>query len=96
MNHTPTPWTLTVQIEPDVMQIESDGHAGIIASDIRNNANAALIVRAVNSHDELLAALEAMIQRFCTVGRALKISNAETDTFDVVIQARAAIAKAKS
>lgn len=52
MTHTPTPWTV------DGVWIES---AGDTIAEVWVDANAAFIVRACNSHDELLAALKAIV-----------------------------------
>lgn len=57
--HTPTPWKLT---EPD--RIEQEGF-GMICTTRGDNwqapANAAFIVRACNSHDALVKALERTV-----------------------------------
>lgn len=56
--HTPGPWYVTVQTEPDIMQIESDSAIQTVACDIRNTDNARLISAA----PELLAALQQALR----------------------------------
>lgn len=55
-------------------------------------ANAALIVRAVNAHDDLVAALESA---FFALGRAGANANRQHDGREAWEQARAALAKAR-
>jgi hypothetical protein len=61
--HTPIPWYATgkhvqsAAINEDNYVCEAEGN-----SEEQANANAALIVRAVNSHDELLAALTDLLE----------------------------------
>lgn len=66
--HTPTPWYLGMQpatifassvngIDPRICQ--TDGGANNTMKEAK--ANAAFIVRAVNSHDELVAAIQTVI-----------------------------------
>lgn len=56
------------------------------------DANAAFIVRACNSHYELLEALKLLTDGY---GHTSYLSNAEKENDEDVIQARAAIAKAE-
>jgi len=68
----------------------SDGSAiGVVATD----ANAALIVRAVNSHEALVAALRGIIQAWDTDSGDYYVTNTLTD--DDIDQARAALALAE-
>ena len=58
--HTPTPW-IRRESKSDVIWIE-DGNGRVVmhnssVKDPEDQANAAFIVRAVNAHEELLAAL---------------------------------------
>jgi len=62
MTHTPTPWyTSHDRNGYDHIQsaaIDEDNYvAGVDSFDAQGNANAVLIVRAVNSHDALVSAL---------------------------------------
>ncbi len=81
MNHSPLPWHL----DKDIWVIEDNEHnPGQIASvspRYCRAANAEFIVRAVNSFDDLLAALQAVVS----------VADRKTDEFDL---ARTAIAKA--
>lgn len=56
-------------------------------------ANAAFIVRAANSHDELVAALEAVLKAWDLVGAARASANDKLYATDGII--RAALAKAR-
>lgn len=94
--HTPLPWAITVpKKEPFGWWI----HAGDVLvcscgtrplSD-EALANAAFIVRACNSHDDLLAACEAALTRLRTIERDKGIHSHET-----IPELEAAIARARS
>lgn len=76
--HTPTPWRLTtVNYLPTIVAYHPTAAAlpnatgdvvmampGPHFDKAERDANAALIVRAVNSHDELVAALRAMVDAY--------------------------------
>lgn len=84
--HTPTPWMI---VEEPYRHIRSASGECVWADDFKPDANAALIVCAVNAHEKLLAAAEAALKRFRSpvVG---EISNA-----DIEDQLSTAIAAAK-
>lgn len=76
--HTPTPWR---QSEINPMYVLDDARGEIIAEcqphyvDKKSKENAAFIVRAVNAHDELLAALKKireMVQQ-CNASNAVAV-----------------------
>lgn len=91
MKHTPTPWKTNTAIHPDDQVFSADG--AIVADckwtkhnpDIRS-ANAEHIVRCVNAHDDLAAALEELLAE-----RANDFHH-DTEGFNM---ARAALAKAR-
>jgi hypothetical protein len=57
----PTPgWVLTVHHSPDGASWDVRSPAGNKLANVADQADARLIVRAVNSHDELLAALSGL------------------------------------
>lgn len=63
MSHTPTPWNGDQFTMPETIRIASiDGKsiAGL-AQSVKNKANAEFIVRAVNSHEELLEASQGLL-----------------------------------
>ena len=64
--HTPTPWDVVAYYNEDTkshdFDISADGGGGDMVADLKGldnaEANATIIVRAVNSHEKLVAALE--------------------------------------
>lgn len=100
MNITPLPWIAEdhghgIYIEPACVWLgNTSRHSNEVV-----RANAEYIVRAVNSHAELLAALEGVDVLYAELSAALP-AIANTPAFDrvqaAVKNARAAIAKAKS
>lgn len=62
--HTPTPWRYSPwHIEEGEPAVRApDGEGGWIIATVNSDENAALIVRAVNSHAALIAALRTLIQ----------------------------------
>ena len=58
MNHTPTPWH---RMATSPQRIESESGSDKVAQ-CTSAANAAFIVRACNAHDELVAALTALLR----------------------------------
>ena len=102
--HTPTPWYISETRLKTTIEIYIDGWGYTLAdcdashSSLADKvgieeveANAAFIVKAVNCHDELLKALEGMLQIFLDVDDSADFENMKT-----VKAARAAIAKAES
>jgi len=100
MTHTPTPWTATanidagpygpswtVRVDKQVVVASISG-AALHGGQERAEANAAFIVRAVNAHDELVAALEGMMLPH---EKGWKV----TDWTLRMADARAALAKAR-
>ena len=92
--HTELPWQLGADqrsVYPNKPDMDGGGHSRVAACGGRNEvikrANADLIVQAVNSHYELLEALEGLLEE--CVNRTHDLS---TEWWD---KARAAIAKAK-
>lgn len=64
--HTPTPWRLDKE-NPDLVRDEKDGFLVTKvtgANDLESHANAEFIVRAVNSHEEMLIALRSVRNEF--------------------------------
>jgi hypothetical protein len=70
--HTPLPWAQHVD-EPRVIVSESDPFMSLLGLDtdetaiIFNSADAELVVRCVNVHDEMLEALRGAVER-CELG----------------------------
>lgn len=66
--HTPTPWAVDFRTDRDIVQLPRGGDPEN-ANDLNNDslaiahtdADAAFIVRAVNAHDALVAALRALV-----------------------------------
>ena len=88
MNHTPTPW----KVEPDGFHIQGNAREGIAQiygfDKPTREANAAYIVLAVNSHQELLEALKGILE----IGKR-DMSNSKYDGYFEA--AKLAIAKAQ-
>jgi len=90
--HTPTPWHLSIdedtnEVIPDIFDGESEDaiHIAHCLSEAGNpTENAKFIVRAVNAHDELVAALEGLLD--CTESRPTN--------YNERVAAKAALAKA--
>lgn len=64
--HTPTPWHVSHTVDCDLTGLRhirsiKDGRCGLINIATITPANAAFIVRAVNSHEALVAALELLL-----------------------------------
>lgn len=57
--HTPTPWK-TGKKYLGIIEIYAEGKRGLVAS-ARSEEDSSLIVRAVNAHDELLAAAKSAL-----------------------------------
>ena len=60
MTHTPIPWKLDAK-PTDYPQAVASSDGTVVAITGNDRANAAFIVRAVNSHADLLAALESIV-----------------------------------
>lgn len=100
--HSPLPWC----VAPYPGHVSVVGEPRLVAStrgymDSRdsgsmdtNDANAAFIVRAVNNHDALLAALKAVTERM-ELTRDYMLGNADLEDVDAVERARNAIAIAE-
>lgn len=102
--HTPLPWRildnhpkrscLYIQAEQSELMIDQVATLyGPDSTDGMTEANAALIVRAVNSHADLVAALEAIVAEIDGPDRPYSTDSYLPTQF--VDQARAALAKAK-
>ena len=100
--HTPTPWRVLHSGYPHVVVVTEkwDSEDGVLicypgrhtsAADPEVQANAEFIVRACNSHEELLAAARSASLELTTVG----IGHGHTHSQDVVARLQAAIAKAE-
>lgn len=104
MTHTPTPWTLGTGSETAKNHAVCH-NATIIAKVLgcgyptgkgwgpQSQSNAALIVRAVNSHDKLVAELAMLVRKF----KACLINGGTDEEFadEAVKSAMAALAEAK-
>ena len=93
--HTPAPWTISDHSNTDIADAKGDpvgetfsrywdGHTDHF--DAERRANAAHIVRCVNAHDELVAALQAADDRLDRMMCPLKVQQ----------QIKAALAKASA
>ena len=97
--HTPLPW----HFQDEYIRADSENmdDSGNVVADVYckpstthaeiMEANAAFIVRACNSHDELVAALESMMPERIGYGQSMSIDM----YLNAVDKARAALAKAK-
>jgi cell division protein ZapA (FtsZ GTPase activity inhibitor) len=94
--HTPTPWkTLKGRTVLHIMgahhgvcQISTTGYKGSTRAELkeyaeRAEANAAFIVRAVNCHDELVAALEKARRQ---LHRCMTVSGNDTEYADAAVE----------
>lgn len=94
--HTPTPWGFSDAHWSDQRATIHDGKGSCLAileHDTDDAANAALIVRAVNSHANLVAALNLIGDVAASVNRDPVARLA--DILDAVHHVRAALAKAR-
>ena len=90
MKHTPTPWELH-QGEDYIVILRGDETTdqGIM---VDNLVDAAFIVQACNSHDDLLAAAELLLQQYDSSGDFTMGGNLTNEPF---LMFRAALARAK-
>ena len=63
MEHTPIPWKVVKRVTSDCLGIDSTNGTVVATTgySAKMEANAALIVRAVNNHAKLLTVLEGLI-----------------------------------
>ena len=61
-DHTPTPWHYWPHFDNGVITEDSMGVHIVRMTGVNTLANAEFIVRAVNCHDELVKALEAVVR----------------------------------
>jgi hypothetical protein len=96
--HSPTPWTAyeygspvgTGYIRgPNDERVFSNGN-GMTIADVR------FLVRAVNSHDALVAALDQFLDKYCEMVGSGDCGFWNPEEDDFVIQARAALRLARS
>ena len=94
---TPGPWTTAGDLILDAGGEQVGAITGDRTTADQDDANAALIVRAVNCHEDLVAALEAMVdvqsRRKHPLG--LPDEGISHDAADAASKARAALAKAR-
>ncbi len=92
--HTPTPWHTEQASDGHFMIHETEGKSGvheISLAHVKEERNAAFIVRAVNAHEELLATCQALISELRWTSK-----NGQFPGMDKVIaEADKAIAKAE-
>lgn len=92
--NSPLPWSMHETGKNDVTTVHHISNAnGSLIAEYVMPADAALIVRAVNAHSDLLAALESVMQWGNDSGKMFKFA-AESDS-GVMQAIHAAIAKAK-
>lgn len=110
--HTPTPWferachvyargpngaNICTMSEPRASTTVGYTEVEIGSRDLEEaHENAAFIVRAVNSHAELIAALNAMTERYVTLAGSGDCGFWDPETEQEVIDARAALAHAEA
>lgn len=96
--HTPTPWRLSVcaglVIANDGQRVANTHFVGSVPSETER-AIAALIVRACNAHDDLLAALEAALTQVQDMAAGWPVAELHERPADTISRARAALAKAR-
>ena len=98
-NHTPLPWKYVSEYDEAYIDGPEPSQKGIINFYLCDtevgHANAAYIVRAVNAHEELIAALNEAVKIMESMGGYLE--EPEAKTFKRLIQAKVlpAIAKAE-
>jgi hypothetical protein len=100
---TPTPWRIATDEQGYAHHIAADGYITVSSFSVavKNccdketiKANAAHIVRSVNAHDELVAALQNMLEQFVTIPGADTKPGLVQDERMAIMNARAAIVKA--
>jgi hypothetical protein len=98
LKHTPTPWRQMKQNAAYIEQGDANDLHGLIVADCHmtdeSAANAAFIVRATNSYDDLLSALEAALEALDEHAINFKPAGYGGRTARVVV--REAIAKASA
>lgn len=91
VKHTPTPWKASLRFQnnlPNDYVITDGKWGGIAIASSDNEANAAFIVRAVNSHEELLTALKiAVFELSVKSGDKNRIKNAVDRAKQAIIKA---------
>ena len=91
-NHTATPWQVHIATTTrNGYDVESTKGV-LIAYNLRDKANAAFIVRAVNAHDELVEALRTTTDFAYKLAMKAPDLNPEGDT--ILLRANRALAKA--
>lgn len=107
--HTKTPWKVTEDstiigsVTRNVIaeccgysdKASNGDYASIIEKQGTREANAAFIVRAVNAHDDLVAALEAAVRYVDDVSEATIFGDNDHADYDLLDELRTALAKAK-
>ena len=97
-NHTPTPWVCGPEYEDgNPTYIHKDGHAIADCSmgyGVEDDANAAFIVKAVNNHDALVQALQALVDNVNDYERVNNLSPnpPRTECWDTVAHAKRVLA----
>lgn len=87
--HTPTPWQVGQAGNANIVHFDGDDVRPVAHAEANN---VAFIVRACNSHDELLEALSAVTESLADT-RDVELGN-DPDGWEAVKKGRAAIAKA--
>ncbi len=93
MKHTSLPWGALNNGRSTLWHVEGPDGAAVCSVPKARKADAAYIVRACNSHYELLAALESLLELHRPTS-AKTVYQADKDA--AILQASAAIAKAKA
>ncbi|WP_036305437.1 hypothetical protein [Methylopila sp. 73B] len=101
--HTPTPWAVCgsdehwIDIKParEKRRI-SLSIATVATCTVDAEANAAFIVRACNAHDDLVAALKAMVSDAVELAESGDAGFWDAEKVPAVIAARAALARAEA
>ena len=93
-----TPWMRHDMEAGTIVTVEKPGRIiaicdGVSFSDVENQAHADLILRAVNSHDALVEALESFLKMYVRLAESGDCGYWDAEEEDEVVAARAALAQ---
>lgn len=89
MKHTPTPWKIDNKGDPSVENLVAEVRGVMIFGTYFASscyADAAFIIRVVNTHAKLLEAAKDLIKNSCHHGKVIQIDSFDFEKFEQVIK----------